>query len=131
MSVAVKSDPALWARIVSQVKSENTGGTLSGEWSARKAQIAVRKYKERGGRYIGSRSRSNHLAKWSREKWRTRSGKPSHVTGERYLPAKAIKSLSRKEYAQVTASKRRATRSGRQYSPMPRRIVSKIRKYRN
>jgi hypothetical protein len=120
----------LWAHIVSQVKSENTGGTRSGEWSARKAQIAVRKYKERGGRYIGSPSRSNNLRKWSRQHWRTKSGKPSHITGERYLPAKAIHSLSRSEYASVTASKRRATRQGRQYSPMSKRIVSKIRKYR-
>ena len=120
----------MWSHIVSQVKSESTGGTRSGEWSARKAQIAVRRYKERGGRYIGSPSRSNKLRKWSREHWRTKSGKPSHITGERYLPAKAIQSLSRKEYNSVTASKRRATREGRQYSPMPRRITSKIRKYR-
>jgi hypothetical protein len=130
MSVAQKSNPKLWSRIVASVKSENIGGTLSGEWSARKAQIAVKKYKDAGGKYIGSKSPSNKLRKWSRQSWRTKSGKPSHITGERYLPSKAIKSLSSREYAQVTASKRRATRSGKQYSRMPSRISSKIRKYR-
>ena len=86
MSVAVKSNPILWKRIVSQVKSESTGGTAAGEWSARKAQIAVKRYKDHGGSYIGPKQGSNHLAQWSSQHWRTKSGKPSHITGERYLP---------------------------------------------
>ena len=43
------------------------------------------------------------LKKWTKQNWRTKSGKPStqgpKATGERYLPEKAIKSLSAKEYA--------------------------------
>ena len=43
------------------------------------------------------------LKKWTKQKWRTKSGKPStqgkKATGERYLPEKAIKSLSKEEYA--------------------------------
>ena len=39
------------------------------------------------------------LKAWSKQKWRTKSGKKSSVTGERYLPEKAIKNLSAAEYA--------------------------------
>ncbi len=49
-STATKSNPALWHRIVERVKKENIGGTKSGQWSARKAQIAVKRYKDAGGR---------------------------------------------------------------------------------
>ena len=49
--LATKTKPKLWARIVSQVKSENTGGTAAGKWSARKAQLLAKTYKARGGGY--------------------------------------------------------------------------------
>jgi hypothetical protein len=130
MSVAIKRNPELWARIVAKVKSENTGGTMPGQWSARKAQIAVKRYKDSGGTYVGSISRSNSLHRWTKQNWRTRSGAPSHISGERYLPAKAIQSLSPKEYERVSASKRRAMRLGHQYSPMPRSIINKVKKFR-
>jgi hypothetical protein len=42
------------------------------------------------------------LKAWTEQKWRTKSGKPSSKTGERYLPEKAIKSLSPQEYAATT-----------------------------
>ena len=45
------------------------------------------------------------LKSWTKQKWRTKSGKPSAKTGERYLPDKAIKSLSSKEYAATTKRK--------------------------
>ena len=47
------------------------------------------------------------LKKWTGEKWGTKSGKPSAKTGERYLPKKAIKSLSSKEYAATTSKKKK------------------------
>ena len=47
------------------------------------------------------------LKAWGKQKWRTKSGKPSSKTGERYLPSKAIKSLSASEYAATTAAKRK------------------------
>ena len=50
------------------------------------------------------------LKKWTKQKWRTKSGKPSAKTGERYLPDKAIKSLSNKEYAATTKKKREDTK---------------------
>ena len=49
------------------------------------------------------------LKSWTKQKWRTKSGKPSAKTGERYLPEKAIKSLSAKEYAATTRKKREDT----------------------
>ena len=53
------------------------------------------------------------LKNWTKQNWRTKSGKPStqgpKATGERYLPAKAIKSLSAKEYAATTRKKRKDT----------------------
>jgi hypothetical protein len=50
------------------------------------------------------------LVKWTKQKWRTKSGKPSAKTGERYLPEKAIKALSAKEYAATTSKKREDTK---------------------
>tara|TARA_Y100000004_G_scaffold41132_1_gene44681 strand:- start:1021 stop:1266 length:246 start_codon:yes stop_codon:yes gene_type:complete len=45
------------------------------------------------------------LKNWTKQKWRTKSGKPSAKTGERYLPEAAIKSLSPQEYAATTVLK--------------------------
>ena len=47
------------------------------------------------------------LKNWSAQKWRTKSGKKSSVTGERYLPESVIKRLSPQEYARSTAKKRK------------------------
>lgn len=54
------------------------------------------------------------LKAWTKQKWRTKSGKPSAETGERYLPERAIKSLSSAEYAAGTKRKRKATAKGKQ-----------------
>ena len=43
--------PELRKRIVSQVKAAATQGTKAGQWSARKAQLVAKKYKEAGGGY--------------------------------------------------------------------------------
>jgi len=131
MSVAIKSNPALWHRIVSKVKAESIGGTRAGQWSARKAQIAVQRYKTSGGRYVGPKSSKNHLRQWTRQKWTTKSGRASHITGERYLPKKAIRALSSKEYNLVSREKRWATRHGHQYSRMPKNISRKIKRFRS
>jgi hypothetical protein len=70
------------------------------------------------------------LKKWGDQKWRTKSGKPSAKTGERYLPAKAIKSLSSSEYAATTRAKRKGTKAGKQHVPQPKKVAAKVRKYR-
>jgi len=70
------------------------------------------------------------LKKWTEQKWRTKSGKPSAKTGERYLPEKAIKALSSKEYAATTRKKRADTKKGKQFSKQPKKVAAKVRKYR-
>ncbi len=70
------------------------------------------------------------LKKWTEQKWRTKSGKKSSETGERYLPEKAIKSLSAAEYAATTKAKREGTRKGKQFVRQPTKIAKKTAKYR-
>ncbi len=70
------------------------------------------------------------LKAWTKQKWRTKSGKPSAKTGERYLPEKAIKSLSKKEYAATTKKKREDTKKGKQHSKQPKKVAAKTKKYR-
>jgi|TARA_R100000081_G_C4738937_1_gene127744 hypothetical protein len=70
------------------------------------------------------------LKAWGKQKWRTKSGKKSSVTGERYLPEKAIKALSAKEYAATTRAKRKAKKKGKQHSKQPKRIAKKTASYR-
>ena len=74
------------------------------------------------------------LKAWTKQDWRTKSGKPStqgsDATGERYLPAKAIKSLSAAEYADTTRAKRQGTKAGKQHVAQPKKIAKKVRKHR-
>ena len=74
------------------------------------------------------------LTNWTKQKWTTKSGKPStqgpKATGERYLPKKAIKSLSAAEYAATTRSKRKGNAAGKQYVAQPKKIAKKVKPYR-
>ena len=74
------------------------------------------------------------LKNWTKQKWRTKSGKPStqgkKATGERYLPEKAIKKLSAKEYAATSRAKIKGTKKGKQYVAQPKKIAKKTRRYR-
>ena len=70
------------------------------------------------------------LKAWILQKWKTKSGKKSSITGERYLPEKAIKSLSKKEYAATSRKKRADTKKGKQFSKQPKSIASKVKRYR-
>ena len=70
------------------------------------------------------------LKNWTRQKWRTASGKPSLKTGERYLPEAAWKSLSPAEKAATNAAKRKGMKAGKQFVPQPKKIAEKTSKYR-
>ena len=72
-----------------------------------------------------------NLKAWIKQNWRTKSGKKSSVTGERYLPEKAIKALSNFEYRLTTKAKRKSTKKGKQFSKQPKYIANKIRQFRN
>lgn len=71
------------------------------------------------------------LKAWGKQKWTTKSGKKSSVTGERYLPEKAIKSLSSSEYAATTAAKKAGKAKGKQFVKQPRNIAKKVKQYRS
>jgi hypothetical protein len=66
----------------------------------------------------GLKKPQRSLKAWGKQKWRTKSGKPStqgpKATGERYLPAKAIKALSPSEYASSTAANPRRLQERRE-----------------
>ena len=70
------------------------------------------------------------LKAWGKQKWRTKSGKPSSVTGERYLPTSAIKALSPAEYAATTRAKRAGKSVGKQFVAQPKRIAAKTARFR-
>jgi len=70
------------------------------------------------------------LKSWTKQKWRTKSGKPSSKTGERYLPTSAIKALSPQEYAATTKAKRKGTKAGKQFVKQTKGIAKKTRSYR-
>jgi hypothetical protein len=70
------------------------------------------------------------LKKWTDQKWRTKSGKPSSKTGERYLPEAAIKALSPAEYAATTKAKRAGKRKGEQFVAQPKKVAQKTAAYR-
>ena len=70
------------------------------------------------------------LKSWTKQKWRTKSVKPSAKTGERYLSSAAIKSLSPAEYAATSRAKRKGTKAGKQHVAQPKKIAKKTRAYR-
>ena len=74
--------------------------------------------------------RQRSLSAWGKQKWRTKSGKKSSETGERYLPSAAIKALSAQEYAATTKAKRKSKKKGKQFSKQPKSIAAKVKQYR-
>ena len=61
------------------------------------------------------------LKKWTKQKWRTPSGKKSSETGEVYAPSAKIKKLKstasgRKKLAAANKKKRAATKAGKQHA---------------
>jgi|LakMenEpi03Aug12_release.lakeMendotaPanAssembly.Ray.scaffolds.fasta_scaffold536640_3 hypothetical protein len=123
------TDKALWEKIKKAVTEDDVGGK-PGQWSAIKAMIASKKYKEAGGGYAGKKNYSKGLLKWIGEDWRTKSGKPSLETGERFLPRKAIEALSEEQYKKTSAIKRKDLKRGVQFSKQPDEIVEIANKFR-
>ena len=70
------------------------------------------------------------LKAWGKQKWRTKSGKPSKQTGERYLPTAAIKALTPAEYAATTRAKRKGKKAGKQFTKQPKGIAKKTARFR-
>jgi len=73
--------------------------------------------------------RQQSLVSWSKQKWRTSSGKPSK--GKlRYLPDAAWKSLSSSEKAATNRAKAIGNRKGKQFVKQPKRIADKVKQFR-
>ncbi len=124
-------------KLLKSIKGKNIYGTKSGQWSARKSQHLTDEYEKAmnkmGAKPYKSSKRTKaqkSLKKWGDQKWKTKSGKKSSVTGERYLPSKAIDALTEKEYAKTTAAKRKAKKAGKQFSKQPKAIAKKVAAYR-
>jgi len=83
----------------------------------------MRRYYKSGGLKKSQKS----LEDWGKQKWRTKSGKPSKDTGERYLPEKAIAALTPQEYAATTRAKRKGKK---QIVKQPKNIAKKTARYR-
>ena len=123
-TTAKKTDPELWDKVKTEVTEGDKGGK-PGQWSARKAQMAVQEYKHEGGGYEGKKSEDNHLVQWQEEDWGTKSGRPSGKTGERYLPKDARDELTKEEYKRTSDKKRRDTKKGQQHSAQPKDVAKK------
>lgn len=125
-----RTNEKLWEQAKAEAKAK-----MGGKHSARAMQLAGKIYREKGGKYSGEKTEAQKsLSKWTKEKWGTKSGKNSTLgskpTGERYLPEKARKALTSKEYAATTKAKREGTKAGKQFVAQPKKIAEKTRKYR-
>jgi hypothetical protein len=121
MSTATKRDPKKWAAAKARAKAK-----MGGKHSARAMQLAVKYYKDSGGSYSGPKKSTNKLRKWSKQDW--------HYAGKkgesRYLPKKAVASLTPSERAATNRKKREDTAKGKQFSKQPKSIATKTRRYR-
>ncbi len=129
-TTAQRTQPELWEKVKVEITASDKGGR-AGEWSARKAQMAVQEYKRRGGGYVGAKRADNHLVQWTREEWGTGSGQESLKTGERYLPKKAREALTDEEYRRTTQKKRADLSEGRQFSRQPADVARKTAPFRS
>ena len=121
----VYSNPELRNRIKARIMAGSKGGK-PGQWSARKAQMVAQQYKKAGGGYKSGPSKSQKsLKRWTKQEWRTPSGKPSvqgpKATGEVYAPKKAIERLrsspgGMQKLVSATRAKRAATQKGEQFA---------------
>jgi len=125
-TTARKRDPAKWARAKAKAKRK-----MGGKHSARAMQLAVKYYKEMGGRYSGKKSSKNKLTKWSKQKWdyvsKGDKKKPKKKRG-RYLPESVRKSLSSSQKAATNKRKRAASARGKGKAKYSKSIARKVRR---
>ena len=122
--IAVKTNPHLW-------KIAKRQACISAnlcKHSARKMQWAVHYYKKNGGKYSGKRSKKNSMYRWTRQKWRTHSGKISNGK-QRYLPSKAWNHLTELEIQRTNDAKLQGFIQGKQWVSQPRDISNKTRRF--
>jgi len=121
-----RSNPRLW-----ESAKKAAVARMGGKHSARAMQLAAKIYKERGGKYTGSKTEAQKsMTKWTKQDWGTKSGKNSvlgkNATGERYLPKAERDKLSKRQYAATTRKKRSDLKKGKQFSQQPKKIKEKL-----
>ena len=125
MATANKLDPAKWAKAKAKAKAK-----MGGKHSARAMQLAVKYYKDMGGRYKGSKSSSNKLSKWSKQDWgyvsKGDKKKPKSKRG-RYLPKSVRTSLTDAQKRATNRKKKQASKKGSQYAKYSKSIAKKVR----
>ncbi len=132
------TNPELRERLKNKILSGEKGGR-AGQWSAIKAMMLAKEYKDamhrRGKSPYKSRSRSrsrsrSSLERWMGEKWRTYDKKPA-IRGEkttyRFLPDKVWGMLSKSEIEKTNARKKRSTH---QFISNPDSVKEKAACYR-
>ena len=131
-----KKQAKIRRRLKNKIMKKNMMGTPANKWSARKSQELKRQYEaacERAGLrpYKGKKtSKQQDLSDWSKQGWRTASGRKSSVTGEPYFPAKAVAALKKKGlYAKAKRQKAKAIKAKRnaRYSDDIREVVGQYR----
>lgn len=124
MATATKLDPEKWARAKAKAKAKMGGH------SARAMQLAVKYYKDMGGRYGGAKSSSNKLSKWTKQNWdyvsKGDKKKPKSKRG-RYLPKSVRTSLTDAQKRATNRKKKEATKKGKQYASYSKAIAKKVR----
>jgi Cu-Zn family superoxide dismutase len=132
-----KAQAKIRRRLKKKIMGQAIMGTAAGEWSARKSQELKRQYEaacEKAGLkpYKGSKTKSqDNLSNWSKQNWRTASGKKSSKTGEPYFPAKAVAELKKKNlYSKAIRQKKAATQAGKQHARYSDDIRAVVKKYR-
>ena len=125
MATAKKLDPKKWARAKAKAIAK-----MGGKHSARAMQLAVKYYKQAGGRYSGKKTSSNKLSKWSKQKWdyvsKGDKKKPKKKRG-RYLPESVRKSLSPSQKSATNRAKRKASASGKRKAKYSKSVARKVR----
>jgi hypothetical protein len=121
----MRTKPILWKRIVKEIKEGSKGGK-PGIWSARKAQLAVHKYKSLGGDYTGTK-KNNSLVLWTKQNW----GYIDNKKGNRYLPKQIRNSLTQQEKIEENKRKRVATKLGKTRASYSISVLKKMQKYLN
>jgi hypothetical protein len=133
-----RKDPDLWESVKRKAKARacRRSSARCGTWDARIAQDAGRIYREAGGEYCGPRSRAQRsLTKWTKEDWRTDSGKAAcaRVTksghcADRYLPDAAWKKLTPAQKRETQRAKARGKSQFVPNAPAAKRAGRKARK---
>ncbi|MGI9556160.1 MAG: superoxide dismutase family protein [Cyanophyceae cyanobacterium] len=132
-----KAQAKIRRKLKNKIKKQAIMGTKAGQWSARKSQELKRQYEAACSKkglqpYKGKKTKSQeNLSNWSKQGWKTASGKKSSVTGEPYFPAKAVAALKQRNlYAKAKQQKQAATKAGKQnarYSDDIRAVVKQFR----